>query len=52
MDHRRMNLISCRQFRNSALALHGLHRHPRLERRVMVPASVWLWVSMKLAMAV
>ena len=37
-DRRRMDLISGRQFRHRALALQRLQRHPRLERRVMVPA--------------
>jgi hypothetical protein len=35
MDHRRMDLISGRHFRHRARALQ---RHPRFERRVMVPA--------------
>jgi hypothetical protein len=38
VDHRRMNLISSRQFRNRPLALQRLQCHSRLERRVMVPA--------------
>ena len=35
MDHRRMDLISGRHFRHRERALQ---RHPRFERRVMVPA--------------
>jgi hypothetical protein len=36
MDHRRMNLISGHQLRNSALALQNLQRNTSLELRVMV----------------
>jgi hypothetical protein len=38
MDHRWMHAVFGRQFRHSALALHGLKRHARLEARVMVSA--------------
>jgi hypothetical protein len=48
MNHRRMHAIFGRQLRHRALPLHGLQRHSRFERRIVVPAFRHVLISSRL----